>query len=217
MSRGEAWDHIHMLGEDGKEVPYEFLVLKQELWDANNQRLTIWFDPGRIKRGLTGNLKLGAPIEEGKHYTLVIDRGWHDARGVPLVTGYKKSFRGGPSDRTSPDPKQWTVTPPKAGTTEPLVVDFGEPMDYVGLQKTLSVSDGHNQIAGTEAVSQHESRWSFTPRQPWPAGNYQVVVDGALEDLAANKIGQLFDMDLFEKVTEHIDTPKGATVPFNIR
>ena len=43
------------------------------------------------------------------------------------------------------------------------------------------------------------------------------MVDGALEDLAANKIDQLFDMDLFEKVTEHIDTPKGATVPFSIR
>jgi hypothetical protein len=53
--------------------------------------------------------------------------------------------------------------------------------------------------------------------QPWQAGNYQLVVDGALEDLAANKIGQLFDMDLFEKVTEHIDTPRGATVPLSIR
>jgi hypothetical protein len=206
MSRGEAWEHIHMLGQDGKEVPYEFLELKEELWDANNQRLTIWFDPGRIKRGLTGNLKLGAPIEEGKHYTLSIDRGWHDARGVSLVAGFKKTFRGGPSDRTSPDPKQWHVTAPKAGTSEPLVVDFGEPMDYVGLQKTLSVSDGRGNIAGTEAIERLESRWSFTPRQTWAAGNYQLMVDFALEDLAANKVGQLFDMDLFDKVTEHIET-----------
>jgi len=55
--------------------------------------------------------------------------------------------------------------------------------------------------------------------QSWQAGNYQLEVDGALEDLAANKIGQLFHKDLFEKVTEHIDTPKpkGATVPFSIR
>jgi hypothetical protein len=65
-------------------------------------------------------------------------------------------------------------------------------------------------IKGYELESQR-------PSQPWQAGNYQLVVDGALEDLAANKIGQLFDMDLFEKVAEHLDTPRGATVPFSIR
>jgi hypothetical protein len=224
MSRGEAWEHVELLDAGGKKLPYIFLEFAQELWDADNQRLTLWFDPGRIKRGLTSNINLGPPIEEGQRYTLSIDRNWHDARGVPLVEGYKKVFRGGPADRTAPDPQKWRITAPKAGTSEPFVVDFGEPMDYVGLQKTLSVSAAvlgpltvaGNQISGTAVVSQMETRWSFTPRQPWTAGNYQLLVNSALEDLAANKIGQLFDMDVFDKVDESIQS-KTYPVPFSVR
>jgi hypothetical protein len=216
MSRGEAWEHVHLLDADGKKLEYIFLEFAQELWDANNQRLTLWFDPGRIKRGLTSNLKLGAPIEEGKRYTLSIDKGWEDARGVPLVAGYKKMFRGGPADRAAPDLKKWRITAPKPGTTTPLVVDFGESLDYVGLQKTLSVSNGRNAIAGSGAVSALETRWSFTPKQPWAAGEYQLMVNSALEDLAANKIGQLFDMDVFDKVSENVES-RNYPVPFSVR
>lgn len=216
MSRGEAWEHVHLLGADGKVLPDIFLEFGQELWDANNQRLTIWFDPGRIKRGLTSNVKLGPPIEEGQRYTLSIDRGWHDARGVPLVEGYKKIFRGGPADRTAPDPQKWRVTAPKSATSEPLIVDFLESMDYVGAQKSLAVSDGEGLVAGAGVVSRQETRWSFTPRQPWKTGKYRLLVNSALEDLAANKISQLFDMDVFDKVTENVES-KTYSVPFSIK
>lgn len=225
MSRGEAWQHLQLLDAGGKPLPDIFLEFGQELWDAENRRLTVWFDPGRIKRGLTSNINLGPPIEEGKRYTLSIDRNWQDARGVPLVESYKKVFRGGPADRTAPDPGKWRITTPQPGTSDPLVVDFGESMDYVGLQKTLSVSlaalgplsiAGGGQIAGTGAVSRMETRWSFTPSQPWKAGNYQLLVNSALEDLAANKIGQLFDMDVFDKVDESIES-KTYPVPFSVK
>ena len=217
MSRGEAWERIHLLGADGKKLPGIFLELDKELWDANNQRLTVWFDPGRIKRGLTSNLNLGPSIEDGKRYTLVIDREWKDARGVPLVAGFKKVFRGGPSDRTAPDPKQWRVTAPKAGTSQPLIVDFPESMDYIGLQKALSVSDARAAVAGTIAIDRQETRWSFTPREAWQAGNYRLLADGAaLEDLAANKMGLLFDMDVVDKASENVAI-KSASVAFTIR
>ena len=62
MSRGEAWQHIHLLDGDGKPVPLAFLELDQELWDAGNQRLTVLFDPGRIKRGLVPTNEIGPPI-----------------------------------------------------------------------------------------------------------------------------------------------------------
>ncbi len=216
MSRGEVWGHIHLLGADGKKLPGIFLELDKELWDANNQRLTVWFDPGRIKRGLTSNLNLGPSLEDGKRYTLVIDREWKDARGVQLVEGFRKSFRGGPADRTAPDPKQWRVTAPKAGSLEPFVVDFPEPMDYIGLQKALTISGARATIAGTMATDRQETRWSFTPRQPWQAGNYRLMVDSTLEDLAANRMGLLFDMDVTDKSSENAG-PKSASVPFTIR
>jgi hypothetical protein len=216
MSRGEAWERIHLLDASGKKLPDIFLELDKELWDANNTRLTVWFDPGRIKRGLTSNLNLGPSLEAGKRYTLAIDREWRDARGVPLVEGFRKAFRGGPADRIAPDPQHWRVTAPRAGTSAPVILDFPEPMDYVGLQKTITVSDGRNQISGTIAIERQETRWTFTPREPWKAGNYRLMVSNALEDLAANKMGQLFDMDAVAGVNENVEA-KTIPILFSVR
>jgi hypothetical protein len=215
MSRGEAGSRIHLLDPGGKDLPGVFLP-GQELWDPSFQRLTLTFDPGRIKRGLVSNETMGQPMTEGKRYTLVIDRAWKDARGVPLVEGFRKSFRAGPANRTPPDPKQWRVTPPRAGTTDALVVDFPTPMNYALLQRTLRVAATRGVVAGSGAVALKETRWRFTPREPWAPGAYQLIVDTALEDLAGNHIGQPFDLDVFDRVTEHI-TSQTTSLSFAIR
>ena len=64
MSRGEVAARLHILDSTGKELK-DVLLPGQELWDPNNQRLTMTFDPGRIKRGLESNSKMGPPIAEG--------------------------------------------------------------------------------------------------------------------------------------------------------
>jgi hypothetical protein len=224
MSRGEAGARIHVLDESGKILEGVFLP-GEELWDPNDQRLTLTLDPGRIKRGLTSNLKMGPPLAEGKRYTLVIDRDWPDARGVPMVGGFRKSFRGGPANRRPPDPKDWRVTSPRAGTADALVVDFPEPMNYPLLQRMVSVfrvssvsrvSGGQSSVGGTVSVDRQETRWRLTPHEPWKAGAYQLVVDTGLEDLAGNHIGQPFDIDVFERVTEHIAAGT-ISLPFNVR
>lgn len=43
-----------------------------------------------------------------------------------------------------------------------------------------------------------------------------MVVDTALEDLAGNHLGQAFDIDVFQHVTEHIAT-KTISLPFVVR
>jgi hypothetical protein len=108
MSRGVASQYIHILDENGKILQGSEAVFlpSQELWDPSFQRLTMTFDPGRIKRGLTSNERIGPPLAEGKRYTLVIDSEWPDARGAPMVQAFRKSFRGGPAQRNPPDPKQ---------------------------------------------------------------------------------------------------------------
>lgn len=215
MSQREAAARIHILDENGKVLGGVFLP-GEELWDPNDQRLTMTFDPGRIKRGLTSNERMGPPIAEGKHYTLVIDRDWKDARGVPMVAGFRKSFRGGPALRNPPDPKQWRVIAPKAGTSEALVVDFPVPMNYPLLQRMLSVSNARGAVPGTVSVTRQETQWRFTPREPWKNGDYKLVTNTEIEDLAGNHIGQPFDIDVFEHVTEHI-TSKTVSLPFTVR
>jgi hypothetical protein len=214
MSRGEAAARLHILDGNGRELK-DVLLPGQELWDPNNQRLTMTFDPGRIKRGLESNTTIGPPIAEGERYTLVIDRGWLDARGNPLAEGYRKDFRGGPALRVPPDPKQWTITAPPAGTRSPLVIDFGRSMNYPLLQRMLQVAGPAGQLTGAMAIDRHETVWRFTPAAPWRAGSYRLLIDAGLEDVAGNRIGQPFDIDVFDRVSEHLTT-ETITVPFTI-
>ena len=217
MSRGEAWTHIHLVDADtSRTVEIPFLELDQELWDQNNQRLTVLFDPGRIKRGLVPTTTIGPAVVEGKHYKLVIDRDWHDARGVGLVEGFEKSFRGGPADRVAADPTKWRVDAPKAGTIEPLVVVFAKPMDYVLLQRMIGVSLDGREMAGAIEVRHNETEWRFTPREAWKAGAYRVAADNTLEDICGNHLDRPFDVDKFETVTQHI-TSKTTSLPFIVR
>jgi hypothetical protein len=47
-------------------------------------RLTLFIDPGRIKRGVLPLEEVGPALEEGKRYTLMIDRDLKDGTGNPL-------------------------------------------------------------------------------------------------------------------------------------
>ena len=103
MRRGEAYLHIDLLDDEGQEVELAFLELDQELWTRDFRRLTIPFDPGRIKTGLVPNLEKGRALIPGRIYTLVIGDEWRDAAGQPLLREYRKTFRAGPFDDVAPD------------------------------------------------------------------------------------------------------------------
>ncbi len=211
MSYGEVSRHVHWLDKDGKPLDWPFLV-SGELWDTGQQRLTLFFEPGRIKRGVALNELMGPPLREGEEYTLVIDREFRDSRSSPLEETFRRTFRGGPADRTRIDPKQWAVTAPRAGTTDPLTVDFGEPMDFALAEHTLSVTG----ISGVVSVERNETRWVFKPNQAWRAGNHELTVDLALEDIAGNRIDRLFDADVTETPPQPEITAETISIPFQI-
>lgn len=116
--------HIKLRDASGREVDKPFLELDEELWDPAMTRLTLFIDPGRIKRGVKPHEDVGAVFEEGKSYTLSIDRAWRDAQGQPLRESFSKTYRIGGADRTPPDTARWTVLAPRAETREPLVVEL---------------------------------------------------------------------------------------------
>jgi hypothetical protein len=216
MQRGEAWRRVHLYDAAGKLVELPFLELQQELWDPDYKRLTVLFDPGRIKRGLLPLQESGPAIEEGKEYSLVIDRGWKDGVGSPLIEGFRKNFRVAASDRTPPETKDWRVTAPVAASTAPLVLDFAKPLDYALLQHLIEVVDSAGRpVAGSIVVEREETRWKFTPSTAWKPGDYKVRVDTSLEDLAGNRIGRPFDVDTFERVER--PQKKVVDLPFRVR
>lgn len=208
MSRGGIYSHVQLRDAAGRVIELAFLELDEELWDPTMQRLTLLIDPGRIKRGVKPLVDIGPVFEAGKEYSLAIGADCEDAEGRPLRTGWVKTFRVGPADRTPPDPATWKVIPPGPGSREPLVIRFGESMDQALASRMLRVMEkSGGLVEGEVALGPREERWDFVPHSTWSAGNYRIVIATTIEDLAGNNIGKPFDVDLFEGVQRRIETP----------
>jgi hypothetical protein len=216
MSRGAAYDHIRLRDERGKDLDLPFLELAEELWDPAGRRLTLLFDPGRIKRGLKPREELGPVLVQGRTYTLAITPGWLDAEGQPLATEYRKTFRVGPPDDRPPEPSRWKVDVPAAASRDSLTITSTEPLDHALFGRLVTVRDaqGH-ELPGAVAVDLGETRWRFTPGREWAAGDYRIAVDRDLEDLAGNSVGRLFEVDVFDKV-EARTVPQIVYLPFRV-
>lgn len=216
MGRGEAYDHLRLLDETGSELELPFLEIGEELWDPSGKRLTLLLDPARVKRGLKPREEQGPVLEAGRRYTLVIDRRWRDAAGRPLGAEFRKLFSVGPPDETCPDPRRWQVTPATAGSRGPLVVRLGESLDQALLERMLWVTDPQGQwVPGEIQIGDLEAKWSFIPKQAWQPGNYQLVADTLLEDLAGNSIAQKFEVEATGP-TQRAREPERTTIEFTV-
>jgi hypothetical protein len=199
MARGEIYRHVHLLDAQGRQIEQPFLELGEELWAPQLQRFTLLFDPGRVKRDLVPNRSVGAPLVAGRSYTLWIDAQLRDAAGRALQSGYRKRFTVRAADRSSLDPQQWRIEAPARGSRAALVLAFPEPLDHGLLQRCITVQDTAGAVvAGEVTVDRDEQRWQFEPRAAWQAGEYRIHIDPALEDLAGNRIGRLFDADIIQ-------------------
>ena len=215
MGLGDGATHISLLDEHGRPLADPFLPLEVDLWNADRTRFTVLYDPGRVKRGILPNEELGRPLAAGRTYTLVIDAGWRDAAGQPLVAPFRREFRVGPPRERALDPADWLLEIPVQGTREPLAVTFPAPLDYGLLQRALRVATESGQpLAGKIRVEEAETRWVFTPRTQWKPGQYQLVAASTLEDVAGNRIGRPFEVDGTGGTGSQ--RARGAVVPFQI-
>ena len=197
MSSGHSYDFVKLYAEGDSllEEPFFTAAGSVELWDPQQTRLTILFDPGRIKRDLKPHEEMGLPLRAGKRYRLVIDSAWRDAAGRPLARSHVKEFRVGAQDRALIRTADWRMVIPRAGTNDSLVVTFPESLDRALLLRLLTVHDSTGRlIAGDVVVSDHETRWAFAPRALWTLLPHALHVDTELEDLAGNNLRKLFDV-----------------------
>jgi hypothetical protein len=210
-------DYIHLLDEKGVEVKDPFLPLDAEFWNDDRTRYTVFFDPGRQKRGIAPISDMGRSLTQGKSYTLVVDAEWRDGHGLPLKQPFKRTFRVGAPDEHPLVPKDWTITPPAAGSTNSLRVTFREPLDHGLLLRALGVlaPDG-SPLPGDVIVGEGELMWLFTPKAAWPAGRYNLVAFASLEDLAGNRIGRPFEVDQFDRSDRNAE-PEKTLIPFSVR
>lgn len=219
MTRGAAYQNIHLRDASGAVIDLPFLELPEELWDASMTRLTLLIDPGRIKRGVKPLEDIGPVFETGRRYSLTVDTAWRDAAGQPLRERFEKKFQAGPADRTPPETTRWKLHAPAAGGRGALVVDFDEPMDHALTLRLLAVvktgGDGR-AVRGDETLGREERQWTFVPDDPWSPGAYELKIATTIEDLAGNNVGKAFDVDVFESVERKIKTPV-VSVAFSVR
>jgi hypothetical protein len=216
MGRKSGVEYIKLLDHAGQEIPGAVLPLDYEFWSPDHTRFTVFFDPGRVKKGILPNQEMGRPLEVGRSVTLVISREWRDEHGLPLKEEFRRSFTVGPADERPLDTASWRIQAPASGTRAPAVVTFPEPLDHGLLMRALGVTRAGQQVDGEIAVDQQETRWTFTPKEPWRTGTYHLLALDILEDLAGNQIGRAFEVDNFDTVDKS-PNPQTITIPFVVK
>jgi hypothetical protein len=214
MRIGVAWDNIRIRDAQGAVLGGLFVEIDQELWDSQGRRLTVLFDPGRIKRGLVDNINEGPPLVAGARYTLEIDAFWRDAAGALLVEPFVKDILVEAPLRTPIDPSTWRLTLPTR-PTDPLIVDFGRSLDAALAPRAIAVGMAGVVIDCEPELEREETRLVFNPRRPWTPGRYALKAEDILEDIAGNRIGRPFDIDTKDPAQRGV-TARAAELAFDI-
>jgi hypothetical protein len=216
MGRRGGLDHVKLLDEKRREVIDPFLPLDAEFWNRDRTRFTVFFDPGRQKRGILPNEEMGRSLVDGRAYTLVVSREWRDAQGMPLKDEFRRRFTVGPPDERPLDQLTWRIESPSAGSRNALAVTFPEPLDHGLLLRALVIADSRGRrIEGESSIEAHETRWLFTPAAAWRSGDYFLQALTILEDMAGNRIGRAFEVDEFTRADESA-TQETVAIPFRV-
>lgn len=197
MQEGHALENLVLIRNGKDTLPDVFLDLQPELWSNDNRILTVWLDPGRIKRELLPNQKMGAPLEQDNSYRLLVRKKWRDAKGNDVAEDFEKDFYVGERDSFSPGYQSWTFSTPFSNSRDDLVIHLKESLDYQLLKNTIRVvdKDGKN-ISGRFTPDKNETTLLFYPEKKWKTGEYVLEIESRLEDLAGNNLNRPFERDI---------------------
>jgi hypothetical protein len=215
MSRGEVYKFVKLLRDDGTEVDDAFLEIGEELWTSDGTRLTLLFDPGRVKRGLKPREVAGPILESGKKYEVVVSKDWPDATGFPLKADKRWKFAATDPDDTPIDPSKWTLTPPPGKGA--LHVVFDKPLDHALINRMVWVEKDGKRLELPMGVPEGAT-WADIGggNSVWTPGKYQLVIDTRLEDVCGNRVGRPFEVDILNPPTAKIET-KTVTREFEVK
>lgn len=192
MRRHQVAKLIRLVDETGAEVENPFLNLHVELWDPRQQRLTLLFDPGRVKRGVGPNVQTGAPLRAGRSYRLVVSGRMKSARGIEIGRDKAVGFVVKSAERNPIKPSSWHYRLPAAGSLESLEIGFDRIMDSPIAKRLISVKSATGERLKGRVLAT-ESRWRFTPLKRWKPGGYLIYVHHNIEDIAGNRLRVAFD------------------------
>jgi hypothetical protein len=207
MREGKSLTYLSLIKGGSDTLSGVFLDLQPELWNEDQTMLTVWLDPGRIKRDLIPNLEMGAPLNNTEKYILVVSGDWKGLNGGELGQTYTKDFTVISRDSISPVPNEWLLNLPKPGSKAPLQVDFNESLDYSLLNEVFKLLNQDNEeVSGVWDIGMEEKSLGFTPDKDWKTGKYTIEIESRLEDLAGNNLNRLFETDLENRGKSKIES-----------
>ncbi len=191
-----VYDHIRFINVVGDTLPRTILPLENPLISDDRTLLTLWIEPGRQKRGLGPNKQLG-PVFNKETYRLIVTKDIKDNNGVSMQEDFIHSFSIGNTDRIKPTIDDWKIDIPEINSISKLLIECSESIDYGSIQDNIHIIDNSMQeIKGTWQLLEEETILSFQPREPWKKGNYQILCNPEIEDLAGNNLSRLFDKEI---------------------
>jgi hypothetical protein len=167
---------------DSKNIPVEnvFMDFGQELWSPDGKRLTVFFDPGKIKRGVEAPHSELSPLKENESYRIAFGKCQH-------------AFRVGPAIRENIDPSSWIISTVRA-PARTVDIKFDRVMDAALLMDQLQVEDEEGRpIMGTVRIIGGGCGVRLRPSRLLKRGKYRVRVGPLLEDVAGNRINEALD------------------------
>jgi len=194
MEEDSFLDHLSFYDEFGNSLRGVFLPSSFEYWNKERTKITLILDPGRVKTGLAAHNQYGRAIVAGRKYLLKIHTSCRSIQGQFLRESYTKEFRVTQEVRLPVDPNQWKVILPEIGTRQPLLIDFGRPLDHINAQTFITVIDPKgNPIEGHISLKANESFWALHPKSHWERENFTIWIDKTLEDICGNNLYSAFD------------------------
>ncbi|MEO0341690.1 MAG: hypothetical protein AAF242_21085, partial [Bacteroidota bacterium] len=164
MQEGKSAEYVNVVQKQGDTLHGIFLDLQPELWNEDYTRLTLWVDPGRLKRALASNDLKGKPLMAGSEIIIKIAQSWENQQGSPLESDYLISYHIIEEDRRSPNTKQITYSAPGAGTKETFLLQMHEAFDAALLQRMVSITDAQKrELLGNLKTNQQANQVQFVP------------------------------------------------------
>ena len=196
MERGHVDEAVAVLDAGGKPIEGALLSIGREFWSPDLRRLTLIFDPGRIKSGLAPNRTNGAPLGGARSFMLKIGTAMRDGDGTPLAEPFRRSYAIGPDDHEGPDPDGWELEWDRTGAREALHVRFHHPVDVRTARRTLRIETaGGAPVPARLRIAPDGRSARFVARAPWPPdGSLRLAIHPTLEDPSGNRVGVSFDM-----------------------
>ncbi|MEN1784769.1 MAG: hypothetical protein AAGF77_06465 [Bacteroidota bacterium] len=210
MKAVDNLENIKLIDENNTVVKGAIFNNVYELWDAEQQQLTLILDPARVKTGLSAHEHIGSALVTGKSYRLVIEK--METVNHLEVKRFEKQFFVVPSDTIAPSMAHWNLQFPQVGSRDTLRISFRESIDRMSLYHSLTIADSDETvIKGSIEIGAKEKEWKFTPIEKWKKGSYKIHVNTRFADPSGNNLNGLFDHKIgslkYEKEGERIEIP----------